>query len=157
MSVGVETCSPGSLVTELARLMLDRDIDAVVVLDDGHASGIINRENLVQAYTQEGYETITAGEVMREDVPQIPPEIPLTAAAQVMLDQGQHTLYIMHQSAGIEYPAGMISYRHILRHMAARDLEELSDLGINAERRSPLELFIQRRDAARRRTKDSGK
>jgi hypothetical protein len=36
--------------------------------------------------------------------------------------------------------------------MAARDEAELGDLGIGAERQTPLEVFIQKRDAARRKT-----
>jgi hypothetical protein len=38
-----------------------------------------------------------------------------------------------------------------LRLLGARTKEELRDLGIRAARQSPLEAFIQRRDAARRR------
>jgi hypothetical protein len=44
----------------------------------------------------------------------------------------------------------MISYRHILRHIAAQSEDELRDLGISAERRSPIDVFIEKRDAARR-------
>lgn len=48
-------------------------------------------------------------------------------------------------------PAAFLSYRHILRHMAAKDEEELKDLGLAAERKSPIEQFIERRDEARRK------
>jgi hypothetical protein len=58
---------------------------------------------------------------------------------------------MLHNAGGIIYPAAYLSYQHILRHMAARDEKELKDLGIAAERKSPLEQFIARRDEARRR------
>jgi len=35
--------------------------------------------------------------------------------------------------------------------LAARSPDELRDLGIQAERKSPIETFIERRDEARRR------
>jgi hypothetical protein len=56
----------------------------------------------------------------------------------------------MHHASGIEYPAAMISYTHLLRWVAARDQTELRDLGIRAERQTPLERFFLKRDTARR-------
>jgi hypothetical protein len=38
-----------------------------------------------------------------------------------------------------------------LRHIAARDESELKDLGLAAERKSPIEQFMARRDEARRK------
>jgi hypothetical protein len=58
---------------------------------------------------------------------------------------------MLHNAGGIIYPAAYISYRHILRHMAARNENELKDLGIAANRKSPIEQFIERRDEARRK------
>ncbi len=56
----------------------------------------------------------------------------------------------MHHAGGIEYPAAMLSYTHLLRHLAMESADDLSDLGIKADRESPLEAFYKRRDAARR-------
>ena len=40
MSVGVLTCSPETSVVELTRILLEKDREAAVVLDDhGHAVG----------------------------------------------------------------------------------------------------------------------
>jgi hypothetical protein len=55
----------------------------------------------------------------------------------------------MHNASGIIYPAAMITYRHILRHLAAQTDDDLQDVGIAAARQSPLEQFIARRDAAK--------
>jgi hypothetical protein len=92
---------------------------------------------------------------MRDDVPQIPPDIPLTAAAQIMRDQRVRVVFLMHRAEGLTYPAGMLSYRHFLRHLAARDEGELADLGIKAARQKPLETFIEKRDAARRQSRST--
>ena len=151
MTVGVTRCSPDTPITEIARTMLDTNLAALVVLDhDGHAVGVISQETLVQAYTRDDL-TLTAGDIMHEGVPEIPPDIPLAAAAQIMQDQGVRALFLMHHSDGINYPAAVITYRHLLRHLAAEDSTTLKDLGIRAERVSPLDTFIKRRDAARKR------
>jgi hypothetical protein len=58
--------------------------------------------------------------------------------------------FLMHNAAGVTYPAAMITYRHILRHLAAQSDDELKDMGIAAARKAPLEQFIERRDAAKK-------
>lgn len=151
MTVGVLTCTPQATVPEIAKLLLDHDLDEVIVLDDGKALGVVGQDDLVAAFTRQEAKSLTAVEVMREGVPQIPPDIPLTAAAQIMRDQGIRTFFLMHHAAGIEYPAAAISYKHILRLLAAEDSEELKDLGIKAERVLPLEEFIKKREASRER------
>jgi CBS domain-containing protein len=163
MTVGVATCPPGTPVVEVARLLLERDLEALVVLDpeDGHAMGVIGQDELVRAYARPDYRAgggqLTAEQVMTDEVPQIPADIPLAAAAQVMQDRGVRALFLMHHSGGIEYPAGVITYRHLLRHLAARSLEELRDLGMHARRQSPMETFIQRREEARRKNQGLGR
>jgi len=152
MSVGVLTCSPDTLAVELARILLEKDLEGAVVLDDyGRAAGIVSRDDLVRAYaTGEELHGLPVQAVMQEGVPQIPPDIPLTAAAQIMQDQNLRIVFLMHHAGGIEYPAAMLSYKHLLRHMAMEEDDDLADLGIKAERESPLESFYKRRDAARR-------
>jgi CBS domain-containing protein len=150
MTVGVVTCLPATSIVDIARIMLDADVEAVVVLEEGNALGIIGQDELVQAFTRPDYADLTAEQILREGVPQIPADIPLSAAAQYMLDQRVRALFLMHHAGGIEYPAALISYRHLLRLMAARNPQELSDLGIQAERESPIETFLRRRDEARR-------
>jgi predicted transcriptional regulator len=151
MSVGVLTCPPHTAVTDLARLFLEKEVEAVIVLDDqGHAVGTVNRDELVRAYAHNEYQELTVEAIMRDGVVQAPPDIPLTAAAQIMQDYGVRALFLMHHAGGIEYPAAMLTYSHFLRHMAAGSEEELRDLGIKAEREPPLATFLRRRDEARR-------
>ena len=85
MTVGVATCSLDTPVVEVARLLLDKQLEAVVVLDpEGHAPGIVSRDDLVRCYTRHDGRDLTAADVMTEDVPQLPSDIPLTAAAHPM-------------------------------------------------------------------------
>jgi predicted transcriptional regulator len=150
MTVGVVTCLPETSIVDIARIMLDSDVEAVVVLEEGNALGIIGQDELMQAFTRPDHAQLKAEQILREGVPQVPADIPLSAAAQYMLDQKVRALFLMHHAGGIEYPAAMISYHHLLRLMAARNPQELNDLGIQAERQSPIDTFLKRRDTARR-------
>jgi CBS domain-containing protein len=152
MKVGVPTCAVDLPVAELAKSFLEKNLEAVVVLDDhGHAVGVVTQEELVATFGDDSAQQRTAEEIMRPDVPQVPPEIPLSAAVQIMRDLRVRVVYMTHHAAGIEYPAAMLSYQHILRHLAAASDDDLRDLGIRAEREPPLETFLRRRDEARRR------
>jgi YD repeat-containing protein len=156
MTVGAATCSPNTPMSDVARLVLDRGLEGVVVLDqDGNGIGVVSQDELVQAYTRDDWGNLTAEAIMREGVPQVPPDIPLTAAAQLMQDQGVRVVFLMHHANGVIYPAAVLSYRHLLRHIAAHSDADLQDLGIAAARKPPLEQFTERRDAARRQNRSS--
>jgi CBS domain-containing protein len=152
MTVGVPTCKWNVPIRDIARFVLDHHVEALCVLDaEGHGIGIVGEEELVAAYGRDNPDELTAEDIMSEGVPELGADIPLTVASQMMNDHGIRIAYMMHNSAGIIYPAAFISYRHILRHMAAKDESELKDLGLAAERKSPIEQFIERRDEARRK------
>jgi len=152
MTVGVPTCKTSSPVVEIARFLVEHNAEEMVVLgSEGEGVGIVGYEELVGAYGRADIESLTAEDIMREGVPELPSDIPLAAAAQMMKDKRIRAAYQTHNSAGIIYPAAMISYKHIVRHLAAKDESELKDLGLTAERKSPVEQFIERRDEARRK------
>ncbi len=147
MTVGVVTCGSKIPVTTIAEAILEKDIEAVVVLDDmGHALGIVGKAELIKAYGRGDYHDLVADDIFSDGVPQFPPDIPLSAAAQLMLDQNVRVFFLMHRAGGIEYPAAAISFKHFLRHMAMEEPEDLKDMGISADRKSPLETFLERRD-----------
>lgn len=152
MTVGVPTCKWESPIKDVARFLLEHHVEAMCVLDaEGHGIGVVGEQELVAAYGRDNFDELIAEDIMSEGVPELSPDIPLMVAAQMMKDQGTRIAYMTHNSAGIVYPAAYISYRHILRHIAARDENDLKDLGLAAERKSPLEQFVERRDEARRK------
>ena len=152
MTVGVPTCKITTPVVDIARFLIDNNVEEMVVLgDEGEGVGVCGYKELVDAYEREDVRELTAEEVMSEGVPELPSDIPLKVAAQLMKDKNVRVAYMNHNSAGIIYPAASISYKHLVRHLAAKDESELKDLGINAERKSPLEQFIERRDEARKK------
>jgi CBS domain-containing protein len=152
MTVGVPTCKWDTPIRDVAHFLLEHHVEAMCVLDaEGHGIGVVGEQELVAAYGRDDFALLKAEDIMSEGVPELQADIPLTAAAQMMKDKGIRIAYMLHNSAGIIYPAAYLSYRHILRHIAAKDETELKDLGLAAERKSPIEKFIERRDEARRR------
>ena len=152
MTVGVPTCKTSTPVVDIARFLIENNIEEMVALgNEGEGVGVVGYEELVSAYHRHNIRVLTAEEVMREGVPELPSDIPLTVAAQMMKDRNIRVAYMNHNSAGIIYPAASISYRHIVRHLAAKDETELKDLGLAAERKSPVEIFVERRDKARKK------
>ena len=151
MTVGVPTCKLSTPIKDVANFLITNNVEEMVVLgEEGEGVGVCGYEELVQAYTQEDAWELTAEQVMTEGIPELPTDITLALAAQLMKDKGIRVAYMNHNSAGIIYPAALISYRHLVRHLAATDSEDLKDLGINAERKSPIEVFLKRRDEARK-------
>ena len=152
MSVGVPTCKTTTNVVDIAQFILQQNVEEMVVLGiEGEGVGIVGYSEIINAYGNENIQSLTAEEVMREGVPELPADITLLLAAQLMKDKNIRVAYMTHNSAGIIYPAAYISYKHILRHIAAKDDTELKDLGLAAERKSPIETFIARRDEARKK------
>ena len=88
MTVGVTICTTDTPVTTIAEAILEKDLEAIVVLaEEGHALGIVSQDELIGAYGRENYSDLTAGDILHEGVPQIPTDIPLRAAAQMMKDE----------------------------------------------------------------------
>ena len=158
MQVGVPSCAPQTPLHDILAQMLEKNLEGFIVLDAaGHAVGAVTRPDVLRALAFEDFAALCAETVMRDEVPQAPPDIPLQAAAQIMNDLGVRILYIMHHAGGITYPAATLSYEHLLRFLAANEEDDLSDLGIRARREAPLETFYRRRDEARRQAGlDSG-
>jgi CBS domain-containing protein len=155
MTVGVVTCSTQTPIKIIAQAMIEKDLEAVVVLDsEGHALGYVGRDELILAYTSGKYDHLNALEIMKDGIPQIPPDIPVAAAAQLMHDQGLRVFFLTHHAGGIVYPAALITYTHFLRHLISQDEEEIKDLGIRAERTAPLDAFFERREALKAQHKN---
>ena len=152
MTVGVPTCKWNTPLVEISRHLVDHNGEALCVLDsEGHGIGVVGIDELINAYAKDNMDSALAEEIMTEGVPEIQADLSLKVAAKIMQDKKVRVAYLMHNSAGIIYPAAYLTYRHILRYIAAMDDNELKDLGLAAERKSPVQTFIERRDAARKK------
>jgi predicted transcriptional regulator len=150
MHIGVSTCQTNTAVAEAARALLRENLEALIVLDgNGHAVGMLSRREVVAAYARaetrsRGDPMVTAADVMRPDIPEVPADIPATAAAQIMLDQGVREVYLMHHAAGISWPAAALRFEDVLRYLAAESEADLASMGAGAPRKSPVETFMER-------------
>jgi len=150
MRIGVTTCNADTPLVDAARILIREQLESLVILDsNSHAVGVLGRTEVVAAYGRSGVsradlEALTVGEVMSQDVLEVPPDIPATAAAQLMLDHGVRALYLMHHDSGIEWPAAVFRFEDVLRYLTAESDQDVADMGAGAARKSPFDLFKER-------------
>ena len=100
--------------------MADHHVNALVVVEEasGELEGIVSRSDLVRVYDQD-IESTTIESIMKQDVKTIIPEIPVSAAVLIMLDQGVDRLVIQHAKPAPQRPVGILSLSDIVTDMAA--------------------------------------
>lgn len=148
MRLGVPTCKIADPIIPLAQQMIEQGWTAVVVMDDdGDARGWINERMLAVAYVRmmrnaEVSEIATAADIMDEDVPDAPADIPLAASLQLMADRGVDHLFFMHNAGGKSWPASVLNLHDIVKALAGP--EYIKAQGMHAARPTPMDLFRQR-------------
>jgi CBS domain-containing protein len=117
MKRGVPTCQLDTPVIDIARDVLRLDCDAVVVVNEmGEVTGIVSRTDLVRHHDK-SYWKLRAEDIMTPSVATVVPDIPVQAAAQLMLDNRIHQLVILHARPAPQRPVGVLTMRDIIRHM----------------------------------------
>jgi CBS domain-containing protein len=150
MHIGVSTCRSDTLLIEVVRTLLREGLESLIVLDENsHAVGMLSRREAVAVFgisaaDMRDVKTLTVADVMRPDIPEVPPDIPATAAAQIMLDRGIREIYLMHHGGGASWPAAVLRFEDVLRYLSAESEAEVADLGAGAPRTSPIEAFRER-------------
>jgi len=148
MRIGVPTCKLEDTLDKVAAQMIDQAATALVVLDeDADTRGWINEAGLAQAYLRLASLTpdacpLTAADIMVEDVPECPSDIPLAAAIGIMADQGVDHLFFLHRAGGRAWPASVLSLRDVVKALAGP--QYIKDQGAAAPRPTPMDLFRQR-------------
>jgi CBS domain-containing protein len=110
MTIGVPVCRDSELCGDVeARLRQQyAQTEVVGVLDeDGSACGWLSREQLLVHAAR------PVGEVMNEEIPEVPPDIPAEAAARIMRDRGVAYVFLMHNWPGERRPSAVVSLRAI--------------------------------------------
>ena len=142
MQVGVPTCREDTPLRDAARLLVERNVGALIVLDeDANMAGWIGEHHVAQV-AGKSTAAMRAGDVMVEHVPEILPDVPAAAAAHLMLDQGLRQMFVTHHAGGIKYPAAMITLQDVCRIVAG--MERALGVGVGAERPSAIDLFKHR-------------
>ena len=114
MTVGLLTCPPATPLRDVARLMAQHRVHAIVVFggdDSLQPWGVVSDLDLVAAIGTEG----TAGEVAASPVVTVSPECSLDHAAR-MLAENETAHLIVRSPAGL--PVGVLSTLDVARAFA---------------------------------------
>lgn len=125
MKIGVPTCTPDTPLGEVAKTMAREEADAVIVMDDYGACGVVSQTDLVKAFTR-NWQALTAKDVMTERIITISPDTAALAAAHLMIDEKVHQVFIMHEHPGPSRPSAVITMRALVREMAGLPPEKVA-------------------------------
>ncbi|MBI5537908.1 MAG: crotonyl-CoA carboxylase/reductase [Deltaproteobacteria bacterium] len=121
MHAGVITCNPQSSVTEIARLLVDNQIHAVVVVNEaGDAVGVVSQTDLVlarQGRSPETFSAMKATEIMTAGLVTCTAGTALSQAITDMTRMRIHRLVVVDDREGKRSPIGVVSMTDIIRRM----------------------------------------
>ncbi len=122
MHAGVISCQTDTPVNQVAALMRDHNISAVVVVDAGHnLQGIITQSDLVKTFSIRHFErrpwNLLAENIMTADVVTATPAMTLDAAATLLTERHIHRVVVV-DAAQPTRPVGVCSLTDIVRALA---------------------------------------
>jgi len=113
MTKEVVTVTPDTPLRHVAKVLVEKKISGVPVVDAGKVVGIVSEADILKA----GDMDKTAGEVMVTDVVSVGPEACVTDAAAIMSDRGIKRLPVLDANGNL---VGIISRADVVRAMAAK-------------------------------------
>ncbi|MBL8929039.1 MAG: crotonyl-CoA carboxylase/reductase [Kineosporiaceae bacterium] len=116
MHRGIIGCSPEDTVARAAELMIEQDIHALVVMDQGHAVGVLSQTDLVlatQDRTREQAQALSVGEVMTAGCLTCESTTPLSQAVSLMTSRRTHRLVVTTDGQ----PSGVLSMTDVVRKL----------------------------------------
>lgn len=131
MHVGVISCDSSTLVRDAMRMMNEKRLRALVVLDfDCALAGIVSEMDIVAARlvndTGKPWDQLTVGEIMTNRVLTVTPDVSLKEAAQILVKHRIHRL-VVADPEDLCKPIGILSLGDIMRY-----LERIDQAGGNA-------------------------
>jgi CBS domain-containing protein len=122
MHPGVITCRPDTPVDQVAITIDEKDISALVVVDEAdNAIGVISRTDLVNARFIQPYlkhwRGMSAEHLMSKPVISVSPDTRIKEAVAVLQERRIHRLVVVEQHAGRVRPIGILSVTDLARHM----------------------------------------
>jgi CBS domain-containing protein len=138
MTTSVVTVPPSATLKSVARLLVERDISAMPVLDEtGSLVGMISEADVMHLQLHEDPRRHVrvpqdsgarvaelASDVMTVDVLAIPPDHDVADVAQLMLDRQVRSLPVVDAGSVV----GIVSRRDVLRVLVRTDAEITRDL-----------------------------
>jgi CBS domain-containing protein len=123
MHRGVISCSEDTPIQEVARLLTEKGIHALVVVDgEGFAKGVISQTDLINIESLEEYwnywKGLAAKHIMSKEIVSVNPETDLEEARRLMVNKKVHRLIVTEKVGGREKPIGVLSMTDLVRYMA---------------------------------------
>ncbi len=121
MHEGVVTCTEDATVEDIASMLLDNKIHAVVVVDEQtHATGVVSQTDLVlarQGRPRDVFRTMKAREIMSSDLVACEPDTLVSEAVTTMTRHRIHRLVVLDAKGGKRVPVGVVSMTDVVRSM----------------------------------------
>ncbi len=119
MHKGILFCSKTDALEDAARVMIDNDVHAVVVVDNNLAVGVVSQTDIVmarQGRTPEETRALPVGQFMTDGCATCHADEPLSAAITDMLRRRIHRLVVVDADSK---PIGVLSMTDIIRKVLA--------------------------------------
>jgi CBS domain-containing protein len=115
MTRGAIACNPGTPLDEVARILSDAEVSAIVIVEpDGRLQGVISEFDLLQHFGM-NLQGITAHEVMITPVISILLHETVGRAAEIMREKRIHRLVVTDEDR--TRVVGVISVSDVIREM----------------------------------------
>ena len=120
MRRGVVTCGVAANAAEVARIMLDNDVSALVVVDERlNACGVISKTDLIGYYGRD-LSLITAEDIMTSEILTVSPDTLVHEAVQRMLEHRVHQLVIVTKGGAHRRPVAIFTTADAVALMAGK-------------------------------------
>lgn len=114
MHAGIISCTPDDTVGTVAKIMVDKEIHAVVVMEQGKATGVVSQTDMVlarQGRTPDQARSMRAGEIMTPGCATCDADMLLSDAVSLMTGRRMHRLVVTEKGQ----PVGVISMTDVVR------------------------------------------
>lgn len=114
MHAGIISCTPDDTVGTVAKIMVDKEIHAVVVMEQGKATGVVSQTDMVlarQGRTSEQARSMRASEIMTLGCATCDADMLLSDAVSLMTGRRMHRLVVTEK----DQPVGVISMTDVVR------------------------------------------
>ena len=115
MERGVITVPFDTPVSEIARILVEKDVPAVAVTaPDDEAVGVVSEVDIMKVFDK-NWDNLTAEDIMSSFVRTIDPETTMKKAADIMGELKIHRLLILSLSPAYGVPVGLLTASDILK------------------------------------------
>ena len=114
MHAGIISCTPDDTVGTVAKIMVDKEIHAVVVMEQGKATGVVSQTDMVlarQGRTPDQARSMRASEIMTPGCATCDADMLLSDAVSLMTGRRMHRLVVTEK----DQPVGVISMTDVVR------------------------------------------